>query len=357
LCAYNAILELRDVLGVFNLKRFNKTIVVLILLIAIIITGCVNRREDVSVEDDWVIGLSMDTLKEERWQKDRDIFVAEAEELGAKVYVQAANGSDERQMEQCLKLMDLGIDVLVIIPHSSTFSEEIVKVAHERNIPVIAYDRLVEGDVDYYISFDNHYVGVLQANYLTETLGIKRGNIVYIGGFEEDYNALQYRDGVMQVLDLYPDINVIYDEFTVDWLPSDAKIHMEKALNKSRFIKAVICANDGMAGGAVDALAEQQRSLPLIGQDAEIAACQRIVEGKQVMTVYKDIRLLAKEAARLALKIAKGETIHANASVSNSTKEIPSTLLSPVSVDVENMLDVIINSGFHSYRDVYRNVN
>jgi len=339
-----------------TLKR-RTLILITTVLIFVLINGCSRSVPISPVVDELVIGLSMDTLKEERWQKDRDIFVAEAQALGAKVLVQAANGSNERQMEQALKLMDQGIDVLVIIPHSSTFAEQIVNEAHNRGIPVIAYDRLVEGNVDYYISFDNYYVGVLQANYLTETLGIRRGNVVYIGGHEEDHNALLYRQGVMEVLNLYPDIKVVYDAYSNDWLPSEGQKHMEEALDKNRYIKAVICANDGLAGGAADAMALQQRYFPLIGQDAEIAACQRIVDDKQVMSVYKDIRLLAKEAARLSIKVANDETVPTNASVSNNTKEIPSTLLTPVSVDLDNMLDVIINSGFHSFRDVYRNAN
>lgn len=334
-----------------------KALFALITLVMGLLVGCTEESSPEPESEKWVIGLSMDTLKEERWQKERDVFVAEAESLGAKVYVQAANGDADRQREQALKLINQGIDVLVLIPHNSADAKVIVDVAHERGVPVIAYDRLVEGSVDYYISFDNVYAGVLQANYMTETLGIKRGNIVYIGGYQEDHNAFLYRQGVMEVLDLYPDLNVVYDTYTEDWLPSEAKKHMEEALEKNTYIRAVICANDGMAGGAAEAMAEQQRIFPLLGQDAEIAACQRIVEGKQVMTVYKDVRQLAKEAAKLSLHVAKSENIEIDTAVSNATNEIPSILLTPVSVDQENMLDVIINSGFHSYRDVYRNVN
>ncbi len=181
-----------------TLKR-RTLIFIATVFIFVFINGCSRSVPISPVVDELVIGLSMSTLKEERWQKDRDIFVAEAQALGAKVLVQAANGSNERQMEQALKLMDQGIDVLVIIPHSSTFAEQIVYEAHNRGIPVIAYDRLVEGNVDYYISFDNYYV-VFTSQLLTETLGIRRGNVVYIGGHEEDHNALLYRQGVMEVL-------------------------------------------------------------------------------------------------------------------------------------------------------------
>lgn len=315
------------------------------------------KTEEVA-KDGVVIGFSMDTLKEERWQKDRDIFVAEAEKLGATVLVQAANGDDNKQVEQAENLLAQGVDVLVVVPHNGKIAEAIVDAAHAEGVPVLAYDRLVEGDVDYYLSFDNVQVGRLQAKYVTETLGITEGNFVYIGGAPTDNNALLFREGAMEVLANFPNIKVVYDQFSKDWQPSEAQKHMENALTaNNNDIQAVICANDGTAGGASAALAEQKLNVPLTGQDAEIAAAQRIVEGTQSMTVFKPIQLIAENAAQIAIKMAKGETIETTATVKNSSKDVPSILLTPVAVDKDNIKEELINSGFHKEEDVYRNAS
>jgi D-xylose transport system substrate-binding protein len=145
------------------------------------------------------IGLSMDTLKEERWQKDRDIFVKKAEELGAEVLVQAADGKDETQVKQAESLLTQGVDVLVVIPHNGEVAATIVEAAKRQNVPVISYDRLIKNsDVDLYISFDNEKVGEMQAKYLVEKA--PKGNYVLIGGAPTDNNAKMFRAGQMRVL-------------------------------------------------------------------------------------------------------------------------------------------------------------
>ncbi len=161
----------------------------------------------------------------------------------------------------------------------------------------------------------------------------------------------------MKELDNYDDINVIYNEFTSDWSPSIAKKHVEFLLDSSEeVIDAIICANDALAGAISVLLAERQIDLILLGQDAEISACQRIVEGKQTMTVYKDVRLLAKQAAKMAVDIVNRKEIDTIRIVKNKTRNIKSILLEPTLVDVNNMIEVIIKSSFHKYEDVYRNV-
>jgi len=299
----------------------------------------------------------MDTLKEERWQKDRDIFVAEAEKLGAEVLVLAANGDDQKQINQAQYLLDEGADVLVIVPHDAEIASKIVEMAHAKNVQVISYDRLVYGDVDYYISFDNEKVGEIQSNYLIETLGFDSGNVVYIGGAPTDNNASLLREGALSVLASAEAIQVIYDEYTKDWEPKEAARHMENVIGQyGDDFGAVICANDTLAKAVAAVLAENQIEAHIIGQDAEISAAQRIVEGKQDMTVYKDIRKLATKAAEMAVDEINGEAIVTSKVVENDIKSVPSILLEPVAVDKSNMMELIINSGFHKFDDVYRNI-
>lgn len=307
------------------------------------------------------IGLSMDTLQEERWQKDRDLFVAAAEKLGATVDVQAANSDDAKQIAQAENLISQGVDVLVVIPHNADATAAIVEKAHEAGIKVLAYDRLIKNsDLDLYVSFDNERVGEMQAEAIVKL--VPKGKYVYIGGSETDNNAHLFKQGAFNILQPYidsGDIEVVYDQFTKDWNPSNALANMENALTaNNNQIDAVVAANDGTAGGVIQALAAQGLAgkIPVSGQDAELAASQRIVEGTQTMTVYKPIKALAETAAELAVKMAKGEELGADKVVNNGKIDVPSVLLDPISVDKTNIDDTVIADGFHSREDVYKNV-
>lgn len=306
-----------------------------------------------------VIGFSMDTLQEERWQKDRDIFVAEAKKLGAEVNVQSANSDDAKQISQAENLISQGVDVLVVVPHDGAASAAIVEKAHAAGIKVIAYDRLIlNSDLDLYLSFDNEKVGEMQATAITKL--VPKGNYALIEGADTDNNAHLFKKGQMNIIQPLidkGDIKVVYDQFTKDWNPANALANMENALttNKNK-IDAVVAANDGTGGGAIQALTAQKLSIPVSGQDAELAACQRIVEGTQTMTVYKPIKDLATKAAQLAVKLANGEDVGADKKVNNKKIDVPSVLLAPVAVDKSNMDATVIADGFHTHDEVYKNV-
>src|SRR5258708_11628821 len=199
------------------------------------------------------IGLSLDTLKEERWQHDRDIFTTKANELGADVLVQAANSDDAQQNSQAENLLTEGVNVLVVVPHNGKSSATIVEAAHKAGVPVIAYDRLINDcDLDLYISFDNVKVGELQADYLVKRK--PKGNYILIGGAPTDHNALMFRQGQMNVLKPYVDkgdIKVVADQWANDWLPEEALKITENALTKNKNqVDAVLVSNDGTAGAA-----------------------------------------------------------------------------------------------------------
>lgn len=307
------------------------------------------------------IGLSLDTLKEERWQKDRDYFVSYCKKLGGEVLVQSANSDDGLQVSQCENLLSQGIDVLVIVPHNAEAMAAAVNSAKKSKVKVIAYDRLIKNcDLDLYISFDNEKVGELQAKYITKL--VPQGNYAYIGGAPTDNNAFMFKAGAMKVLNPLikaGKIKLVYNQMTPDWKPENAQANMENALTKmNNKIDAVVAANDGTAGGVVQALAEQKLAgkVPVSGQDAELAACMRIVEGTQSMTVYKPIKVIAQNAAKAAITLAKGQKVKANKIIANGKrKNIPFLALEPISVDKTNM-SIVIKDGFQKKEDVYRNI-
>lgn len=308
------------------------------------------------------IGFSMDTLKEERWQRDRDLVVKRAGELGAEVLVQAANGNDALQNSQAENLLTQGVDVLLVAPHNGKTAAVIVESAHKLGVPVIAYDRLInDADVDLYISFDNERVGELQAEAL---LKVKpKGRYVLIGGAPTDNNALLFRKGQMKVLQPLidkGDVQIVVDQWAKDWLALEALKIMENALTRSgNQVDAVVASNDGTAGGAIQALTEQKLAgqVAVSGQDAELSACQRIVAGTQTMTVYKPITELAQRAAQLAVALARKQPLgEPTRGVPNGKRDVPSILLEPVVVTRDNMLATIVADGYQKFEDVYRDV-
>jgi len=308
------------------------------------------------------IGLSLDTLREERWQRDRDLFVARAQELGARVLVQAANNNEVVQNAQAENLLTQGVDVLVVAPHNSKTAATIVEAAHRAGVQVIAYDRLIsDSDVDLYISFDNERVGELQAGYAVQRA--PRGRYALIGGSPADNNALLYHQGQMNVLKPFVErheIEIVTDQYAADWQPVQALKIMENALTRNdNRIDAVVASNDGLAGGAIQALAEQGLAGKIVvtGQDAELSACQRIVGGTQSMTIYKPIRTLARKAAEIAVAMGRKQPFETPAArIDNGFKKVPSLLIAPVAVDKDNLASTVIADGFHPLEQVYAGI-
>lgn len=323
------------------------------------VPGEQNQNDLPAVEERIKVGFTMDTLVEERWLRDREMFRKAVRSQGADVEILAANGDDVLQISQAESLISQGVDILVIVPHNAEATATIVKKAHMAGIKVLAYDRLVKNaDIDMYVSFDNEKVGELQAEAITEL--VPKGKYVYIGGAITDNNAHLFKKGVFNVLQPLidnGDITVVFDQWTKDWTPANAKENMIAALKaNNNQIDAVIAANDATAGGVIEALAEQGLAgkIPVSGQDAELAGAQRIVDGTQTMTVYKPIKSLTQTAAEIAVKMAKGKSVDINRKVNNGKIEVPSYLLTPIAVDRFNIDETIIADGFHSREEVYR---
>jgi D-xylose transport system substrate-binding protein len=307
-----------------------------------------------------VIGLSLDTLKEERWQRDRDTFIAEARKLGATVIVQSANSDDTRQVRDVESLISRKVDVLVIVPHNGAAMTRAVKSANEAKIPVIAYDRLILNcHIDYYLTFDNVKVGEAQAGYVAARLPKDRkARIVRIYGAPTDNNAKLFKEGqdnILLPLIKAGQVEVVHEDWALDWKPENAKKIMNAAITKAgRNIDAVVVSNDGTAGGAIQALQEDRLAGKVLvtGQDADLAACQRILRGTQSMTVYKPLKNLASLAARVAVDVAKGRRPPTSATLDNGVKKVPSIFEQVVLVDKENLTSTVVADGFHKAADL-----
>jgi D-xylose transport system substrate-binding protein len=311
-----------------------------------------------------LIGFSMDTLKESRWQKDKQLFTAAAEKQGAKVLVQSANSDDTRQMHDIEALLSNNVDVLVIVPHNARAMAKAVNIAHEAGIPVIAYDRLItDCDLDVYISFDNVKVGEKQAEYVLDHLPKSRKlRLVRIFGAKTDNNALLFKQGqdnILNPLIKSGQVEILHEDWAENWKPENAKKIANAAITAhgSNF-DAILAANDGTAGGAIQALSEEGLAGKILvtGQDAELVACQRIAAGSQAMTIYKPIHKLANAAAELAVKLAKRMPVIATATTNNGKMDVPSVLLEVITVTRDNLKSTVIADGFHSYQDVYGSI-
>ena len=302
-----------------------------------------------------VIGLSLDTLKEERWQRDRDTFVAEARRLGATVIVQSANSDDTRQVRDVESLISRKVDVLVIVPHNGAAMTRAVKSANDAKIPVVAYDRLIlNARIDCYLTFDNVKVGEAQAGYIVPRLPRDRpARLVRIYGAPTDHNAKLFKQGqdnILLPLVQAGGIQVVHEDWALDWKPENAKKIMNAAVTKAgRNIDAVVVSNDGTAGGAIQALQEDGLAGKVLvtGQDADLAACQRILRGTQAMTVYKPLKNLAHLAARVAVDLAQGRKPAATATLHNGLIDVPSIFEAVVAVDKDNLHATVVADGFH----------
>ena len=305
------------------------------------------------------IGFSMDTLKEERWQRDKDLVEKRARELGHQISVQVANGDDSLQIKQAENLLTQGVDVLIVAPHNGEVAASIVEAAHRQGVPVISYDRLIKNsDVDLYLSHQVVKMGEMQAQYLLDHVNKKPANFVIVGGSPTDNNALLLHQGQMNVLKPAVDrgdVKIVADQYAKEWQPNEALKIVENALTLvNNQVDAVVCSNDGTARGAVQALEGQNLAGKVLvsGQDADLASIKLILEGKQTMTVYKSIQPLAYGAVEAAVKLARGEPVATTETIENGFKKVPAILLAPVAVDRNNALSTVVADGYHKLTDI-----
>jgi D-xylose transport system substrate-binding protein len=305
------------------------------------------------------IALLLPESKTARYEsQDRPNFVNKMKTLCADCTIIYSNADQDaaKQQQQAEAALTQGANVLVLDPVDSASAAAIVTRAAQSKVPVISYDRLIlNSKPDYYISFDNEQVGKLQGTALVDKLKKdgKSGSIVMINGAPTDNNAKLFKQGAHSVID-GSGFKVAKEYDTPDWSPDKAQSEMEQAITavgKTGFV-GVYAANDGNAGGAIAAMKSNgvdPKKVPTTGQDAELAGIQRIVAGEQYMTVYKAIKAEAEAAAQLAYDVSQGKTPDAatvNGKTNNGQADIPSVLLTPVAVTVDNINDTIIKDGF-----------
>jgi len=307
------------------------------------------------------IGLSFDTLKEERWQRDRAAFVERAKQLGAEVIDLAANSSDVQQMRDVESLLTAQVNLLVIVAHNGAAMSKAVRLAHAAGVPVMAYDRLIpEPTLDFYISFDAVAVGEKQARYLVDHLPTPgHGKLVRLHGAKTDHNAHLMKEGqdrVLQPLLASGAIEVVHEDWVDDWKPEHAKRIVNAAIARGLSFDAILAPNDGTAGGAVQALREdgKREQVLLTGQDAELSACQRIAAGSQTMTIYKPLQVLAGRAAEVAVAMAGGKPVVARSSIAVESAEVPAVFVEVIAVDKSNLRKTVIADGFHAESAIFQ---
>lgn len=344
--------------------RRKRSVLLLAVIMMLALVSCANadneKEEKIPQEERKIqIGMSFDSFVIERWQRDRDVFVSMAKELGAEVNVQNANGDLEEQKKQIDYFIKKGMDVLVIVCIDSEGLRDSVQKAKDAGIKVIAYDRLItDADVDLYITFDNEKVGEMMANALIER-GISGGSVLMLGGSPTDNNVPLVENGFKKIMK-ERNVTILDSVHAEGWRAELAASYIYDHIDVVSEADAIMCGNDNIASKVVHALSEKRMAgnILVVGQDADLEACQRIVEGTQVMTAYKPVEKLAQRAAECAVALAKGDEITGSdvTVLNNGRFQIPYVGLEPISVTEKNINEVIINSGFHLKEDVYLNV-
>jgi D-xylose transport system substrate-binding protein len=308
------------------------------------------------------IGFSIEATHGERWQTDLDEFQVRAQQLGARTITRSADGDDDLQYKQVEEMLNPppgthGIDVLVLLPHDSAKAVRIVEEAHAKHVPVISYDRLVPNPhVDLYIGFDLFSVGVLQAQCLIKHA--PQGNYILLGGSPMDPNSKVVRAGQMKVLQPVidrGDIKILADIWVPDWSPAQAYVLVTQALHDLKApLTAILASNDGTAGGAIQALADNHLSGQVLvtGQDADLAAVARLFDDTQLMTVYKPIGGEARAAAEAAVTLARHGKVESSASVPNGAQTTKAILLTPIAVTRLNAKATVLKDGFQKIETV-----
>ena len=301
-----------------------------------------------SFAQDITVGVSWSNFQEERWQTDEAAIVAALEEAGAEYLSSDAQSSSARQLSDIESLIAQGVDALIILAQDAAAIGPAVQAAADEGIPVVAYDRLIEDDRAFYLTFDNIEVGRMQARAVLEEQ--PEGNYVMIMGSPTDPNADFLRGGQDEVLAdaiQVGDITIVAEAYTDGWLPANAQRNMEQILTANdNMVDAVVASNDGTAGGVVAALTAQgMEGIPVSGQDGDHAALNRVAQGTQTVSVWKDARDLGRAAAEIAIELAEGASL---SDIENSVEwtspggtTMTARFLEPMPITADNLTAVV----------------
>lgn len=329
-------------------------------LAAALAAGCAPVRHKVEPGKVIRVGFSIDSLVIERWKRDIDTFSRAVKELGGVLVLEQADQDPAVQAGQIRELLNQAIDVLVVVPNDADRLTEVIGEAKAKGIPVISYDRLVRNAaVDLYISFDNEKVGSLMAEALVKA--VPTGNYVVLNGPRSDNNAKMINVGLHKVLDPRIEnhhISIVSELWPASWDSDQVYELLEPVIERNRRIDAVLAGNDTLAEAVIKVLSENRlvAKVKVTGQDADLAACQRIAEGTQYLTIYKPIDRLALKAAAFAVMLAKGERIQTDSTIDDGSHQVPYVRLEPILVTQDLLESTVIRDGFHASSEIYRNV-
>lgn len=298
------------------------------------------------------IGFLLATEREERYEKDKKFFIERVKELGGKVIFGSADNLHEKQLAIAKDMIEK-VKLLVIQPVDSQKAADIVKLAKEKGIKVIAYDRIIyNADIDAYVTHDSFTLGVLQAKEAIKATGAK-GFFLILAGDEEHSVAREITAGNLYLLRGIPEIEIVKIAYHKNWAPEEAYLTTKEILEKYK-ISAILANNSGLARGAIKALKEKGLAgkVFVAGADADAENCRYILEGIQQVEVVKDIKPLAYLAAEIAVKMSQGIMPKPHKTTPNYLKEIP-TFLVPVQLITRENLDIVIKMGFHSKEEIY----
>ena len=352
------------------MKKFTLILGIFLLTLALVACG----KDAGGDGDSKTVGIAMPTKSSERWVYDGDNMKAEFEELGYDVDLQYAEDVVENQLSQIENMITKGVDILVIASIDGEALTDVLEKAKNQDIPVIAYDRLIMNSdhVSYYATFDNFQVGVLQAKYIVEKLGLADGegpfNIELFAGSPDDNNAYFFWDGAISILQPYIDNGQLVvksgqTEFeqgaTLRWDGAKAQERMDNLLSahySGEKVDVVLSPFDGISRGVISSLkavgyGSADNPMPIVtGQDAELASVKSIIAGEQTQTIFKDTRELAAKAVNMADSVLKGEEPEVNdkETYDNGKKVVPSYLLEPISVDIDNYKEALVDTEYYT---------
>lgn len=333
---------------IFNIMK----IYIWSLLLIFIIGACSNHNGN-------VIGFLMPDSEGSRWPIDKEYIESAAKKQGYEVVSRSAENDENLQLKQASELLKLGVDVLIVVSANANTAAAIVREAHDYNVPVIGYDRLIKNsDLDFFVTFEGKKIADIMVDHAVKK--VPKGNYVLLWGDPGDVNAIFIKEAQENALQPFienGDINIVYKGFVDNWDMNNAYYKMQQVFNfTDKEIDAILTSYDGLAMGALKAIKEhpEQKVVVLTGQDAEIGAVKAVLNGEMSLTVYKSIREIANAAVNLAIDLAKGKKINTiETTVNNGRRDVPTFFLEPVAVEQNTIKSTVIDDGYYTEEQVY----
>jgi len=349
-----------------------------LLLITLFLTGCAPAAQAPAGDAELFVGVSMPTMELQRWNQDGQNLKTMLEAEGFRVDLQYAENKVDLQISQLENMITLGVDILVIAAIDGSALGSVLAEAAAEGIQVIAYDRLIMDtpDVDYYATFDNFQVGVLQGEFIVNALGLDTNsgpfNLEIFAGSPDDNNAFFFFNGAMSILQEHIDAGTLVinsgqtemEQIAIQgWTPAGAQNRMDNLLTAyyaDKNIDVVLSPNDSLAQGIVASLraagyGTDAKPFPVLtGQDCDIINVKMMIAGEQSMSVFKDTRVLATRVVEMISAIAEGTTVPVNDTTTydNRVKVVPTNLSEPIVVTTENYEEVLIEGGYYTREQI-----